>query len=225
MSKQELMLQIRRKKLGLLIADARIATARTQEMCAKVMGVSLIEYQDFEKGNAAPSLPQIESIAVFLNVPMEHFWGKSSLSEEGFWEDGVIKQRLVSRDRFIGKRLKQLLEESELQDQTFAEQTGFLVESIQEYISGKKSIPLPVLELLSNILQFEIQDFYEDNGMIGDWHMEKEAAQVLRNLPEPVHDFIRKPVNQPYLELAVRLSEMPAEKLRSIAESLLEISF
>lgn len=225
MDKQELKLQIRRKKLALLITDARIASERTQEDCAKVMGVSVHVYQEFEKGNAAPSLPQIESLAVFLNVPMQHFWGTSSLSEEGFWEEEKIKQRQESRDQLIGARLKQILEDGEYQDQSLAEQTGIPDETIQEYESGEKPIPLPVLELFSTILHFDIQDFYEDQGLIGDWHLEKEAAQVLRELPDTVLDFIRKPVNQPYLELAIRLSEMQTEKLRAIAESLLEITF
>jgi transcriptional regulator with XRE-family HTH domain len=225
MDKQELILQIRKKKLGLLIADARIAVERSQEVCAKIMGVSLNEYQEFEKGNHAPSLPQIETLAVFLNVPMQHFRGKSSLSEKGFWEEENIKQHQENRDRFIGMHLKQLLEEAELKNQFLTEQTGIPDETIQEYESGNKPIPLPVLEKFSAILNLDIQDFYENHGLIGEWHMEKESAQILRELPEPVLDFISKPVNQPYLELAIRLSEMQTEKLRTIAECLLEITF
>jgi len=37
-------------------------------------------------------------------------------------------------------------------------------------------------------------------------------------------DFISKPVNRPYLQLAQRLSEMSVEKLRMVAEGLLEIT-
>ena len=36
--------------------------------------------------------------------------------------------------------------------------------------------------------------------------------------------FVCKPINRPYLELAVRLSEMSVEKLRGVAEGLLEIT-
>jgi hypothetical protein len=34
-----------------------------------------------------------------------------------------------------------------------------------------------------------------------------------------------KPVNEPYIALAKKLSELPANKLRSIAEGLLEITY
>ena len=39
-----------------------------------------------------------------------------------------------------------------------------------------------------------------------------------------MQQFVSKPVNQPYLELAQRLSEMSVERLRSVAEGLLEIT-
>jgi len=40
-----------------------------------------------------------------------------------------------------------------------------------------------------------------------------------------VRAFISKPVNLPYLELAMRLSDLSAEKLRGVAEGLLEITY
>jgi len=36
--------------------------------------------------------------------------------------------------------------------------------------------------------------------------------------------FVLKPINLPYLELAKRLSEMSVDKLRDVAEGLLEIT-
>jgi hypothetical protein len=44
-------------------------------------------------------------------------------------------------------------------------------------------------------------------------------------LPEDVREFICKPVNLPYLKLAMRLSELSVEKLRAVAEGLLEITY
>ena len=39
-----------------------------------------------------------------------------------------------------------------------------------------------------------------------------------------VRDFVTQPVNEPYLRLAMRMSQLSAERLRSIAEGLLEIT-
>jgi hypothetical protein len=43
-------------------------------------------------------------------------------------------------------------------------------------------------------------------------------------MPSELQSFVVKPINQPYLELAQRLSEMSVEKLRAVAEGLLEIT-
>ncbi len=47
---------------------------------------------------------------------------------------------------------------------------------------------------------------------------------VLPGLSNELRDFINKPSNLPFLELAMKLSHMDAKKLRDIAESLLEIT-
>jgi hypothetical protein len=44
-------------------------------------------------------------------------------------------------------------------------------------------------------------------------------------LPNETQEFVIQPINQPYLKIAQRLSEMSVEELRSVAESLLEITF
>jgi len=50
-------------------------------------------------------------------------------------------------------------------------------------------------------------------------------AVDFQNLPPEIQSFIVKPTNRPYLDLAIKLSEMSVEKLRSIAEGLLEITY
>ena len=44
------------------------------------------------------------------------------------------------------------------------------------------------------------------------------------DLPLEMQAFISKPINMPYLELAQRLSEMSVDRLRGVAEGLLEIT-
>ena len=43
-------------------------------------------------------------------------------------------------------------------------------------------------------------------------------------LPVELQNFVCKPINRPYLELALKLSGMSAEKLRGVAEDLLDIT-
>ncbi len=56
---------------------------------------------------------------------------------------------------------------------------------------------------------------------------EPSAPQTLIELPgfsDELKEFISKPINLPFLELAMKLSQMDAKKLRDVAESLLEIT-
>jgi len=52
----------------------------------------------------------------------------------------------------------------------------------------------------------------------------EEAIQNFLELPEELREFASKPVNRPYLELAMKLSSMSKDKLRSVAEDLLDIT-
>ena len=44
-------------------------------------------------------------------------------------------------------------------------------------------------------------------------------------MPLDLQVFVSKPINRPYLELAIRLSEMSVDRLRAVAEGLLEITY
>jgi hypothetical protein len=62
-------------------------------------------------------------------------------------------------------------------------------------------------------------------GTVGTWHQQAEIDHHFHELPTDVQEFVIKPVNIKYLEVAMKLSRMPASKLRSIAEALLEITY
>ena len=53
---------------------------------------------------------------------------------------------------------------------------------------------------------------------------QKKAVEDFSKLPLDMQQFVSKPANLPYLELAQRLSEMSVERLRAVAEGLLEIT-
>jgi hypothetical protein len=53
---------------------------------------------------------------------------------------------------------------------------------------------------------------------------QKKAVQDFLLLPPDLQNFVSKPVNRPYLELAMKLSGMSTDKLRSVAEDILDIT-
>ena len=227
MDKNKLLMQIRIKKLAIMISDARRYSRRTAEECANVIGVSREEFQSIEQGKTAPSLPQLEALAFFFDVPVEHFWSNKVMDENGaMQQDATVNQSLRRlRDRYLGTRLRQLRLEAALTPEALAEKTSLSVETIEQYESGRVSIPLPALESVVRALNGRIEDVFDASGRIGDWRTKKQAMRAFLDLSPRHQQFVSRPVNIPYIELAIRLSDLSVEKLRAIAEGLLEITY
>ena len=217
--------RIRRKKLGALIKDARINAGKTTEECANIMQVAESRYCDFESGVISPSLPELELFAYQLNTPLDHFWGSTSLSEQTDSDDDKDYARLLRiRQRIIGAKIKQARYEANLTSEDLSNQVNITDDHLGSYEMGDSPIPLPELELILKTINKPIREFYDDQGPIGEWETQTRTQIYLSELPTELTDFITKPVNRPYLELAQRLSDMSSEKIRAIAEALLEIT-
>ncbi len=226
MSTNQQITQVRTRKIGLLIHDARIARNRPVELCAKAMNLSVDEFQRVENGQAAPTLPQLELLAFYLDVQLEQFWGNQTLSTQASAEPVEQPAQYTGlRQKIIAARLRLARSNLNLSLQEISKKTSLNQDQIQKYEMGEIPIPLPELEILANTLQIRMEELYDQRGPIGQWRQEQLAIQRFLELPEDVRDFMCKPVNLPYLQLAMRLSDLSVEKLRSVAEGLLEITY
>jgi transcriptional regulator with XRE-family HTH domain len=217
---------IRAKKLGLLVYDARISSRRTIDECAQAIGVSPERFHEYEAGIQSPSLPEIELLAFFLKIQIEHFWGRSSIFEKKTESVSPQVDRLVHlRQRMIGIHLQQARLKADLSIETLADKAEINPEDLQEFETGDVPVPLPILDHLAQILGEQINLFMDQHGPIATWMAQQQTIQSFLGLPMELQEFIGKPVNRPYLELAQRLNELSVEKLRTIAESLLEITY
>ncbi len=97
-----------------------------------------------------------------------------------------------------------------------------------EPLAATDTIPAETTDVLSDIesLQqvYAAEPLSEPETITPSEMSMSESVSTPIELSEEIHDFINNPVNQPYLELALKLSRMDAKKLREIAESLLEIT-
>lgn len=224
MNKHEQFIQLRSKKMGALLVDARLATCRSTDECAGAMGISTTQYQAFERGKQAPSLPQIEALAAFLNIPPDHFWGSQSLlkTKKAAGQDNRLHE---IRNRIIGARLKQRRLERQVGLPQLAEQTAISEEQLKAYELGLVAVPVPELELLTRALGLKLEDLFDKQRVEARYRGSTVPASALNQLSPDLQNFISKPINQPYLQLAKRLSDLSVEKLRAIAEGLLEITY
>ena len=217
---------LRQKKLSVLMLDARLSVGKQVEECAAVLGVSVQEYLEFEQGSRSPSLPQLEAIAYYFKIPVDHFWGSQAISELKGTEDALsqIPQVIQLRQRIVGAKIRQARRDQHLSLEELSSRIGMDAEQLERYELGEAAISLPELEVLVNFLGRSLKEFQDAHGPVGAWLREQQALQQFSQMPSDLQTFVSKPINRPYLELAARLSEMSVEKLRGVAEGLLEIT-
>lgn len=216
---------IRSKKLGVLIQGARLAFDKSTEECADALGITAEQFASYESGETSPSLPELEALAFYLRVPMDYFWGREIVDLTRNEPQVFERDRLMRlRNRVIGARLRQARLETGLTTLELASSVGLSEEKLNSCELGEQPIPLPELEVLANSVNRTIKDFQDSRGPIGKWIKQQQAMKNFDDLTPELQDFISRPINRPYLEIAQRLSEMSVDKLRTVAEGLLEIT-
>jgi transcriptional regulator with XRE-family HTH domain len=215
---------IRTKKLGVLIRDARLANGKSLVECAQAVGVTPERFENFELGIESPSLPEMELLAYTIRVPLEHFWGNELLHKNGKTATLDAAQVKTIRQKMIGALIRKARIASGLTPEAAASEADLPVEMLNAYELGELPIPIPDLEIITQIYDTSILEFQDRHGPVGVWFAEQKAAQEFHELPTELQGFVCKPINRPYLDLAIRLSEMSVDKLRGVAEGLLEIT-
>lgn len=189
------------------------------------MGVTKGVFRSYEEGKHAPSLPELELLAYHLKLPIDHFWGKASLSGEQSSGEPLDIPRLAElRQRMIGARLRQQRTNAGMSLKALADETGLSGARLKAYELGERPIPLPELEAMISVLTTRIENFFDQNGPIGEWITDEKSVRQFLQLPKDLQAFVCQPVNRPYLDLARKLSSMSNEQLRSVAEGLLDIT-
>jgi transcriptional regulator with XRE-family HTH domain len=217
---------IRTKKLGVLIRDARLSARRNVQECAQAIGVRPGIFRAYEEGSRAPSLPEMESLVFYLDLPLDHFWSREIKSTSvGPHQKLDLPKLLAIRQRKIGALLRQERMNASISIRNLAQSTGIASSRIKAYELGERPIPLPELEVLVSTLGGRIESFFDQSGPVGQWMKSEETVKQFLEMPVELRQFVSMPVNRPYLELAMKLSSMSRDKLRSVAEDLLDITF
>jgi len=220
------LITIRTKKIGVLIRDARLAAHRSVQECAEAIGIRKSVFREYEEGLRSPSLPELEMLVYYLDLPIGHFWSSQSKSESPSRNEKLDLPKLLAvRQRKVGALLRQERMKSSISIRNLAHETGIVSSRIKAYELGERAIPLPELEVLVRALGGRIESFFDRHGPVGQWMISEEAIQQFLEMPVELREFVALPVNRPYLQLAMKLSNMSRDKLRSVAEDLLDITF
>jgi transcriptional regulator with XRE-family HTH domain len=206
----------RAKTIGEMIREARLAAGIEMEECAAVIGVTPETFASYESGAVSFSLPELEAIAYILDIPLDAFWDSDVLRAQDSQKQATMDMTMVMRlrHRMIGAVLRQARLEAGITLEKLANHLQVEVTQLEAYELGKDPDPVPELELLSGLLTRSIREFLDQHGPVGAWNAQQRALREFLAMPPELRTFVSKPVNRPYLDLAVRLSEMSVDRLR-----------
>ena len=215
----------RNRIIGNLIRGARERAHFTPSSCAEVLGISPARFTAYEEGAELISLPELELLGRYLGSPL-YTLRRESLDDEDAEEKLPVPQLFLSlRHRIVGIRLQQARVQTGHTQEELAELLEHPISTIVAYEHGEQSIPLAELELVARTLVLPMDFFLDFDSEVGKWHRAQLDFERFIELPFEIREFILRPINRSYLELAMKLAGMPAGALRRIAEGLLEITY
>lgn len=219
-------LALRAKIIGVLLRDARLAAGKSPKECGDLLGLSSSAYSAFELGRKSLSLPELELLGYYLDIPLSHFWGDELMSSAPERAADVNADELIKlRHRIIGLQIRQARTANGIALKELAAAVGVTTNRIKAYEFGEEPIPVPELETLAWVLGAKVDYFFERQGPVGEWDTSRRAYDNFKELSTEVQDFVMNPVNESYLRIAMRLADMPAGQLKDLAASLLDITF
>lgn len=215
---------LRTKLLGAMLREARVSAGKSLKETARLSGIGPATLASFESGRKAISLPELELLSFRLNLPLERFWSAGAGGPSRAGSDLDPATVLTLRHRMVGALLRAHRRTADLSIRQLSDKVSIPASRLSAYERGERPVPLPDLLAIAEALGRPIEEYLDQGGPIGAWSSSKRAYEILAGFPEDLRRFVSNPASRPYLQLAKRLSELPADKLRSLAEELRELS-
>jgi transcriptional regulator with XRE-family HTH domain len=214
----------RKQDLGEMLRDARESAGKSIRETARSIGISSKTLSDYEAGNKAISLPELELFCYFINAPIRRFLfssGADFFPERLEFDPELM---LSLRNRTIGAMLRAQRLENGVSVRDLSGRTGWPSSRITSYERGKRPIPIPVLETLSGLFGHPMEAYLATGGPIAKWDTFYRSLDTVMDLPEDIREFLADQGNERYLRLAMSLKDLPLEDMRTVAEGLLELT-
>jgi len=219
-------IELRSRIIGALLHSVRDQARMSIQECAAVLGIPPETLAAYEEGSKPISLPELELLTRFLDIPLSAIRTTETVADiQADKKLPTPRMYLMLRHRIVGARLRQLRSEAHRTQQDLAEMLECPLETIVAYEFGKRPISVAELEVICRALNVPLSEFLDKDSDIGKWHLLQDQFELFKELSPEIRNFVLKPINASYLELAMKLAAMPAGALRAIAEGILEITF
>jgi transcriptional regulator with XRE-family HTH domain len=218
---------IQTKITGVALRNARMRAGKSLQTCAEALSCPPEFISQAEEGEVELTLPQIEILAYLLDTPLEYILGEQPLPDEETQDLTLPFENVMTvRRKIIGVMLRQARLELGYTLDDVAAASGHSPEHLARIELGEEQITLTALRALAEHLNITLDDFtHKDIIPLTPAERAARDLQYLAHLPQEVREFVLRPINLPYLQVAMNLSNMPAEALRQIASGLLEITY
>ena len=179
-----------------------------------------------EEGSREPTLPELESLAHFLRIPLQAMLDEDTSARiiaprMGFDMTEVGKLRA----HIIGTRLRQARQKMGASVQQLAVSVGMLATQLNAYELGQRPIPITDLERLLACLEIPLDSLLDIGiGPIGEAQLQHTQHAQFDTLPADVRAFIADPRALPYLRTAMRLRKVASADLHDAGQALIELS-
>ncbi len=213
--------QLERKIIGVLIRAAREKARRTEKQVAQRLGVTPARVKQWERGAREVTFPELETLALFFNEPLSFFFEGTLTLQETIAAPPTPEQTKARRVA-LGAKLRQARLAAGKSKAECAAAIKRKLGTLARYERGAGDIPLTELDQLAQFLNINLYYFIEraasaDEG--GDLHELEKFAR----LPRETRAFVLEPENLPYLRMAAKFSDLPADKLKELGEIFLGV--
>jgi transcriptional regulator with XRE-family HTH domain len=214
---------LRGKMLGAMLRKTRQEKGKSLKDTAALIGTTTGKLSAYEHGKKIISLPELELFAFQFNVPLRYFL-KSEIHKDVRRSIPEAELLISLRQKMIGAQLRSDRTNADISLRKLAKSLHIPPSRLSAYERGTRPIPLNELESIATALGHEVEEYIDHDGPVGEWQQQLQVILMFSKLSPELRDFLSKPVNEPYLRIAKQLSELQVEKLRTVAEGLLEIT-
>ena len=214
------------RDIGAQMRRARETAARSIKDCAQLINVSPGRYAAYEDGAKEPSLPELEQLAVFLQVTLAALLGDEEI-EPLVPSPDEVAEVMALRTRIIGAQLRKARNDLGEMIATTAQAVGMRPGDLERIELAEKPLPYGKLELLAGHLGLDLTDFLDgDSNPSGELEPpmerprdEQQFAEFLK-LPADVREALLTFDALTYIRSGLRLRGLRGKELRRAGKAL-----
>lgn len=208
------------------IQNIRKANRRSIHDCASLLDITKEQYLGFENGTAQLTLPDVELLARFFDVPLTAFFDESPLDNLtlSLPERSHRPQYKHLRHKMIRAKFNMLREKTGVTLEELHEKTGIPQKDLSDFDNISTPIPISNLIMIADCLGESLDYFLDENYQT----IENQPDQDNQKTPkwQPEYPEIDKAddnrEDDPYEQLVSALKIIPKEEQAQIAKILLQ---